>query len=128
MLQDYKPQLDTPKRQGRLALVYLQAAIGASGAPTVDTEDSSPRVTLTRNTTGQYTMTFPKCVFVHIVGHSILLAEATGVGGTIRPESLVAASGGTGTLTFETTTDSAPGTAADPADGSRIFITLLVGN
>ncbi len=124
MLQDYKPQLDTPKRQGRLALVYLQATItDGSGAVLIDSEKSSPKVTIARNTTGQYTMTFPKSQFAHYVGGCVLLAEAAG--SQVYPESLVAASGGVGTLTFETAVT--PGTAVDPAVDSRIFVTLLVG-
>ena len=123
MLQDYKPQFDTPKRHGRMAPVYLQAAIGASGAPTLDTDKSSPKVTIVRNTTGQYTVTFPKSQFAHYVGGCVLLAESAGC--EVYPESLVAASGGVGTLTFETAVT--PGTAADPAVDSRIFVTLLVG-
>ncbi len=125
MLQDYKPQLDTPKRMGRAALVYLQATItDGSGAVLIDSEKSSPKVTIARNTTGQYTMTFPKVVFAHFVGGAVMLAEAAG--SNVYPETLVAASGGVGTLTFETAVT--PGTAADPAVDSRIFITLLVGN
>lgn len=124
MLQDYKPQLDTPKRHGRMALVYLQATIaGGSGAVTIDSANSSPKVTIARDGTGQYTMTFPKSQFAHYVGGGVLLAEAAG--SNVYPESLTAASGGVGTFTFETAVT--PGTAADPADASRIFVTLLVG-
>jgi len=125
MLQNYKPQLDTPVRQGRISLVYLQATIaGGSGAPTVDTANSSPRVTLARNSAGQYTMTFPKCTFAHFVGGAVMLAES--LGSNVYPESLTAASGGVGTLTFECGTT--PGTAAEVADNSRIFVTLVIGN
>lgn len=125
MLQDYKPQLDTPKRQGRLALVYLQATIlGGAGAVTIDTEKSSPRVTITRSNTGKYTMTFPKCTFAHFVGGGVQLADSAG--SNVYPESLTPASGGAGSFTFETSTT--PGTAADPATLSRIYVTLLIGN
>lgn len=125
MLQDYKPQLDTPKRQGRFALVFLQATISdGSGTPVIDTANSSPRVTIARNGTGQYTMTFPKCTFAHFVGGAVQLAEAAG--SNVYPESLASASSGTGVLTFETAVT--PGTAADPAVDSRIYVTLLVAN
>ncbi len=124
MLRDYKPQLDTPKRQGRLALVYIQATIlGGAGAVTIDTDRSSPNTTISRSNTGKYTVTFPKSQFAHYVGGCVMLAESAG--SDVYPESIVAASGGVGTLTFETATT--PGTAADPATLSRIFITLLVG-
>jgi hypothetical protein len=124
MLQDYKPQLDTPKRHGRMAFVYLQATIlGGSGAVTIDSEKSSPKVTISRSNTGKYTMTFPKCQFAQFVGGGVQLADSAG--SNVYPESLTPASGGVGTFTFETATT--PGTAADPATLSRIYVTLLVG-
>lgn len=127
MLRDYKPQLDTPKRQGRLALVYIQAAIGAAGAVTIDTEASSPNTTITIGATGHYSFTFPKSQFAHWLGQPVVqLAEATGVGASVHAETLVAASGGTGTGSIECTTETAD-TPAFPASGSRIFISLLVG-
>lgn len=125
MLKDYKPQLDTPKRQGRLALVYAQFTItDGSGTPSLDTANSSPGLTIARNGTGQYTLTFPKVVFAHFIGEGVQLAESAG--SRIYPETLTPSSGGVGTLTFETATT--PGTAADPAVDSRLYITLLVGN
>lgn len=124
MLKDYKPQLDTPKRQGRLALVYIQFTISdGSGTPVIDTDRSSPGTTIARNGTGQYTMTFPKSQFAHYMGGGTLLAEQ--LGSQVYPESLTASSGGVGTLTFEMAIT--PGTAADPAQNTRVFVTLLVG-
>lgn len=125
MLQDYKPGLDTPKRQGRCALVYVQATIlGGSGAVTIDTNNSSPRTTIERTTTGKYKVTFPKVLFAHFVGGAVQLADSAG--SNVYPETLLPASSGTGVFTFETGTT--PGTAADPATLSRIYVTLLVAN
>lgn len=126
MLQDYKPQLDTPKRQGRLALAYLQATFtDGSGAFTQSADNSSPRCVLTRNGAGQYTVTFPKVVFAHIVGVVLHAAESIG-GSFVNPEVLTPAAAGGGTLTLETSTTL--GTPADPASGSKLYVTLLLGN
>jgi hypothetical protein len=126
MLQDYKPQLDTPKRQGRLALAYLQATFSdGSGTFTQSADNSSPRCTLTRNGTGQYTVTFPKVVLAHLVGLVIGAPESAGAN-FVNPEVLTPASGGAGTLTIETSTTL--GTAADPVTGSKLYVTLLLGN
>jgi len=126
MLQDYKPQLDTPKRQGRLALVYAQVTF-ASGVATVDTDKSSPRVTFAKTGTGLYTMTFPKCVFAHLLSVEVA-NSAGGIGNAGYLLTLTPSSGGVGTATFEFDVNTAAATAADPADTCRAYITLLIGN
>jgi len=128
MLQDYKPQLDTPKRQGRLALVYIQATF-ASGVATVDTDKSSPRVTMVKSATGRYTITFPKSQFVHWVGGGLDPAADDPTDANeqdVSPRSLVASSGGTGTG-FVLFRDSDDGALRDPSDNTRCYITLLIG-
>src|SRR5688572_31287074 len=77
MLQDYKPQLDTPKRQGRLSLVYIQADIGASGAPTIVTANSSPRTTISRDSEALYSITYPKSRFVHAISAVVQNNDST---------------------------------------------------
>jgi hypothetical protein len=130
MLRDYKPQLDTPKRQGRLSLVYIQATF-ASGVATVDTDASSPEVTMEKDSTGDYDITFPKARFVHCIGVEIDpgtddpgdTAEKEG-----SPRSLSASGSngvGTGKILFRNSDD---GGLADPEDNSRVYVTLLVGN
>ncbi len=129
MLQDYKPQLDTPKRQGRLALVYIQATF-ASGVATVDTDKSSPRVTMVKSATGRYAITFPKGQFVHWVGGALDPAADDPTDANeqdVSPRSLVAAGAngvGTGSVLFR---DSDDGALRDPSDSTRAYITLLVG-
>lgn len=129
MLQDYKPQFDTPKRQGRLALVYIQATF-ASGVATVDTEKSSPRVTMVKDTTGDYDITFPKGQFVHCVGITMDPATDTPTTGALvgYPRSLVAAgSNGTGTGKILFVNEDGSPAVTDPGDNVRCYITLLVG-
>lgn len=125
MLRDYKPQLDTPKRHKRLSLVYLQATF-ASGVATVDTSESAPDVTLTKDSTGDYDLTFPAGTFVHCVG--CVLDPGTDTPTTealrVNPRSLNA-SEGTGKVLF-TNRDGSPA-VTDPGDGVRLYLTLLVG-
>jgi len=102
-------------------IVVLQATIGAAGAVTRDAAVSSPETTITLDGTGQYSITFPKGTAGHIVGCEALLAEQ--LGNKLYPEAFSATAG---TATFEHAV--APGTAAEPASGTRFFITLLVFN
>lgn len=120
-LESYARNTFGPVQFGDLHLVLIQANIGASGAVTLDAANSSPDVTITLATTGQYTITFPSCQTVHLLSAEALLAEA--VGSAIYFESLSAA----GTGAFETAVNTAAATAAEPASGTRFFITLLCG-
>ena len=118
---DYVRNLFGRKNAGTLSLVQIVADIGASGAVTLDADDSSSEVTIVLTTTGQYTITFPACQTVALLGAHSLLSEA--VGSSIYFETLSAA----GTGTFETAVTTAGATAAEPASGTRFFITLLCG-
>src|SRR5690606_14197365 len=107
MLQNYKPQLDTPVRQGRIAVVYIQATFDGSGVATVDTDASSPRVTMVKDAAGDYDITFPKARWVHFVGAGIDLGSDTPSDAdtvkSIQPRSLSAAGSngvGTGKILF----------------------------
>lgn len=45
----------------RARRVQLRATIGASGAPTVVSADTTPGLSLARNSPGVYTLSFPPC-------------------------------------------------------------------
>ena len=121
-LVDHCKNLHGRKNAGDLTLVQIVADIGASGAVTLDADDSSPEVTISLSTTGQYAITFPKCQTAAVLGAHSLLAEA--VGSQIQFEAL---SPTAGTGSFETVVTTAGATAAEPASGTRFFITLLCG-
>src|SRR5262245_6107569 len=131
MLQDYKPQLDTPKRQGRLALVYIQADIGSSGAVTISTDGSSPRTSITLNGAGRYDITYPKCTYAHLVGAYVInddAVPATGEGQSCLGFNFVPGGAGSGRGTGSILVVSGNGAVkADPPNGSKLHITLLVG-
>jgi hypothetical protein len=116
--------LAAPVKFGTVLLVTLQATF-ASGVATVDTVNSSPGVTLVKDTTGDYDVTFPKGTWVHFVGGSLDLADDTPTATAVKivlPIGFVAA--GTGKVLFANTDD---GGLEDPADGTRVYLTLLVG-
>ncbi len=120
-LSSYARNLFGSVKLGDLSLVLIVADIGASGAVTVAASESSPDVTCTLTTTGEYAITFPVCQTVFLLGANSLLAEA--VGSQIQFESLSAA----GTGAFETAVTTAGATAAEPASGTRFYIALLCG-
>ena len=119
--QDYARNHFGPNKFGSLSWVFIQAAItDGSGAVERDATNSSPETTIARDAAGTYSVTFPGGEFAQVVGAEVLLAE--NAGSKLYPEALDADAG---TATFEAAT--APGTAADPAVNSRLFITILVG-
>lgn len=108
---------------GRVRLVFVQLTSNGT-VLTVDTATSTPGITVS-GTTGDYALAgIPTGTLFQWVGGMVQLAEATGVGGDVRPE---ASSASAGTCSFETSTATAPGTAAAPAAGSRVFITIMIG-
>lgn len=112
-----------PRTRGRLKCVMIQATSDGT-LLTLDAANSEAGVSI-GGTTGDYTIAgLPKGDFGHWVGGMVQLAEATGVGSTVNPETLVSTAG---TASFETSTATAPGTAAAPANGSRVFLTLFIG-
>lgn len=118
----YGRNVYAPTKFVDLNYVFVQATIaGGSGAVTRDAANSSPETTITRDGVGQYSITFPKGAFAQVIGAEVLLAESAG--SKLYAEAVSATAG---TASFEAA--AVPGTAADPADLSRIFITLLVSN
>ena len=127
-LPDNASNLYSAGKFGDQTLVQLQAVFASSGPTiTADAANTSPGVTITRDGTGQFTVKFPAGSTAHPLYLCRVLAEA-GAGQFIDIESLTPSLNdgtGLGSMTVETSTTK--GTAADPADGERLFFTLLVG-
>lgn len=126
MLRDYKPQLDTPKRQKRLSLCYLQAAVGASGAPTLDEDNSAPQVAITRDSAGVYSIEHLPCRFFQPVSAVLTETDVSPVAadGKIGGFASIDKTAGTFKVVFSAGDD---GLISEVTDGSRINITWLVG-
>lgn len=108
--------------------LVIQGTIDAGesdGDVVLDTDASSPGVTLTgTSSTGQYSITYPKANRFHFVSGEVMLAESAGSRLSLESYDPRPSSGSVGTATFEAAVT--PGTAADPAASSRIFITVLL--
>jgi hypothetical protein len=109
-------------------ILVIQGTIDSGesdGDVVLDSTASSPGVTLTgTSSTGQYSITYPKAKRFHFIAGEVLLAESAGSKLYLESYDPHPSSGTVGTATFEAATT--PGTAADPAASSRIFIMILV--
>jgi hypothetical protein len=124
MLPDFKQLLFSALRFRQNHVLELQATF-ASGVATVDTANTVPGFTLGAAAgSGVYPLVFPKGLHVHVVG--VVLdpstnAPAPGVATYGFPRQTSAA--GTANVVFA----ASDGTEVNPADGSRCYITLLLG-
>jgi|GEM_PF-6211849 len=121
-LPDYTRNVYSAQKFGDVSVCRIVATIGATGAVTRVAAESSPETTISRSTTGQYAITFPKSETAFPFRPVVVLAE--GVGSDAYWEALSATAG---TGSFETAVNTASDTAADPADGAKIYIMLLLG-
>lgn len=119
---DYSRGFFKPKQFGDMNVVVIVATIGSSGAVTRVAAESSPETTITQDTTGQYSITYPKCQTAFPLRPVVILAE--GVGSDMYWEAL-SPTAGTGSL--EAAVNTAAATAADPASGAKVYIALLCG-
>lgn len=122
----YTRNLYGPQKLVDLNIVVIQATMVA-GAVVLDADNSSPETSIALGTAGQFTIAFPAGTFVHLVGvHVSREAEAAGVGQSAHWETMSASTAGVGAGAFETTSETVD-TPVTPTDGSRIYVTLLVG-
>lgn len=125
MLPDFKQLLYSPLRHRHLHVLQLQATF-TGGAATVDTANSAPNFSIGAAAGGGvYPLTFPKGTMVHGISvtvdpNSTAPAAGTPVEGFFNALS---ASGGTGNVVFT----GRDGTLANPGNGSRCYITMLLG-
>ncbi len=111
--------LYAPRTRGRLKFVMIQATSDGT-VLTIDAANTEPGVTVS-GTGGDYVCSgLPKGDFIQYVGGGVSLAESAG--SNVYPEAL-SATGGTAAIETAIT----PGTAAAPANGSRVYVTFIVG-
>lgn len=96
-------------------IATAEVDIGATGAPTIASGNGDPGISISRSGTGVYAVTFPKSrrATLQVVP---LMATPDDVVVTIDDDFSASA----GTCTF--THFSAAGSAADPANGDRLFL------
>lgn len=126
MLPDYKQLAFTPLKFRHVHFVLVQATFGSgNGTATKDAANSSPQTTFT-GSAGTYTLTLPRGQFIHVVGAEYGNNDATpgaseGISFIVDNSSIAPANG---TFTVIATAGGAPVT---PPDGSRCYMTVLVG-
>ena len=113
----------TPGKFGVIACYYLQCTF-ASGVATADDADTSQGVTIAKDTTGDYDVTFPSGEGIVMVNAMLDPAADDPTDANVAvplPRSFVP--GGTGKILFVHTDD---GGNADPDDSSRLYLEIKV--
>lgn len=127
MIADYGDTSLSPTKFGVIHDVFIQATYASSGTSwTLDSDGSSPGVTIARDAAGDVDITFPKGQWVHFVGGGLDLGSDTpddDIAKSVNPRSLNAAAG-TGKILLHANDD---GTEVDAPDGARLYVHLKVG-
>lgn len=97
--------------------MHLEADIGASGAITVDSTETDSGVSVSKNTTGVYDITYPACLNASIVAQ--LLPTGTP---DLAQFVLAAKSATAGTAQVQHV--AAGGSVANPANGDKLIVDL----
>ncbi len=110
------------KELGHVSL-YLKAAIGSTGAVTINTSASKGITSITRNATGDYTILL-KEVYNSLLMTDVMVLEAddTDITSQVISEA-VSTSTPTVKIGFH-----AAATPADPPDGSTIYVRITLKN
>lgn len=104
----------------------LYATIGASGAPTASAAKTTPGVSIVRDTTGQYTVSFPACKDIgniNVQVYSVAPETAGGAGYAVVDANSAETGGTLGQFKFHTL-KSDDGATDDPEDGDILDITF----
>lgn len=120
-------------------IVNAKVAIGATGAPTLDTANSKGVLSVVRNSAGDYTITFGASVnglnqldvYYKFLQMSIVVQNSTGVpittGYGIKAVTLTS-----GTIEFVMQAPTAAGNTAptptDPANGDTLYLEFVFGD
>lgn len=102
-----------------LYILTAEVNIGSTGAPTIASGNGDPDITITRTGTGAYSLTFPKSRRAVV---QVIPAMATPDDVAVVVDDDLDATAGTATFVHF----SAAGSAADPANGDRLFIVLYL--
>lgn len=125
-LAAYARNLYGPTKLVDLNVVILQATFSdGSGTVVRDADASSPETTITRDTTGDFDITFPKGTFVHVLGMHLDNKDDTPDAADAKVAVPCNIANGTGKVLILATDD---GLVADPDANARLFVTLLIGN
>lgn len=107
--------------------LFLKAAIGATGAVTIDAANSKGITSITRNSAGRYTVVLQD-TYVSLLGFKATIIEsaATPTVAGVAVVSETVATAATKNVVFQCI--AAAGTAVDPASGSTMKLTFELSN
>lgn len=108
--------------------LFVSVAIGSSGAPTLDTTNSKGIASITRNGTGDYTVTLQDSV--NRLLQATCVFDTTGASGAVpaAPIMAVKAQSVTSAKTVRLLFADVAGAAADPAEGEVVLVHLILKN
>jgi len=121
---------DTQSRQRELKMVHLKAAIGATGAPTLDATASLGVASIARTSAGLYriTLTDKYTSLVAIHGMQLLATISQNVSFQIKAETVATTKLVDLWCLAATDADTTTLAATEVADGSTLYLTLLLKN
>jgi len=104
-----------------MVTIHAKVAIGASGAPTLNTTLSKGIVSITRNSAGQYTLVM-KDQMNKLMSVEACVLSSTGI--SASPNVGVKTDNVNGTTPSVTIVCSTGGTATDPGSGETLLLTI----
>lgn len=106
----------------------MAITIGASGAPTISPQTSKGIKSITRNSAGDYTVTFQDS-YQRLLSFNAHTQNATGISGAgqvnVKTAGTNVTTQGAGTVEFVCSTG---GTATDPASGDTLYVNFTLSN
>jgi hypothetical protein len=107
----------------RIVALYVKAAIGSTGAVTLDAVNSKGITSMVRNSAGNYTVTLADKYVQFLVGH-ITKVVPSGTDSTVGGAKWVSVAVGATIPTAVIQFQDATGTAADPISGTVVYMKL----
>jgi hypothetical protein len=105
-----------------VTVLFMRADIGATGAPTIDTDDSKGIASISRTAAGDYTITLSEA-YNKLLGASVMSLEA----GDTEHNWGITAQDVSSAKTVQIS-NVPGGTPTDPDDGSDLYVTLFLKN
>lgn len=127
MANRYMDQFCYSLEKGKSAL-FVKVAIGATGAPTLDTTNSKGIKSITRNSAGQYTLVLQDAWSRYLGMEARFIQSSTGIPASpiVGLKSQSVATAGGGSIVFVCSTGA--GAATDPGNGEELELVLFLKN
>ena len=112
--------------------LFAKVSFGAAGAPTLDAKNSKGVVSVTRNSTGDFTFVFGTKAgmldtYVKLLGANPLFSTASTPASPIMSVKTISISS-PGTCSIELVFANGSGTLTDPANGEVLYLEFVFGD